>query len=227
MLHMGTYFVIIAIISLIGMAVNSQLQSRFKKYSQMPVRSGLTGYEVASKMLDHFGIHDVKITEGRGALTDHYNPVTKTVSLSPPVYQGRSVIAAAVAAHECGHAVQHAEAYTWLQMRSTLVPIVSFAARAQQYLLLFALLLMSTFPQLLLVTIVAFFITTLFSFITLPVEFDASNRALAWLSSSGLTSGPEQEASKDALKWAAMTYVAAAMSSLIILLFLILKFAQR
>jgi hypothetical protein len=221
------YIMLSIVISIAGMWVSGQLQRRFRKYNQMPLQAGLSGAEVARNMLRDYGVSNVKIVEGRGTLTDHYNPVTRTVSLSPAVFHGRSVASAAVAAHECGHAVQHAEAYSFLQLRSTLVPIVNFAAKTQQYLLMMAILMFSTFPALLLITIIAFGITTIFSFITLPVEFDASKRALAWLNRAKLAHGPEYEGAKDALHWAAMTYVAAAMSSLIILLFLIIRYATR
>jgi Zn-dependent membrane protease YugP len=219
------YMIVAGILSLVGAYVSNQLKSRFKKYSQFGLRSGMSGREVAENMLRHYNIHDVQIVEGRGTLTDHYNPATKTVSLSPEVYRGRSVAAAAVAAHECGHAVQHDTAYSMLQMRSALVPVVSVAARAQQWLLLGAFLLLNTMPQLMLITIIAFGITTLFSFITLPVEFDASRRALVWLDQTGVAAGQEYDGAKDALWWAAMTYVAAALSSLVMLLYLILRYS--
>ncbi|RMF24166.1 MAG: zinc metallopeptidase [Bacteroidetes bacterium] len=221
------YIIVAGILSVVGMLISSRLKSKFKKYGQMPLRSGMSGREVAEAMLQHFNIHDVKIVQGQGMLTDHYNPLTKTVSLSPAVYQGRSVAAAAVAAHECGHAVQHAQAYAWLQLRSTLVPVVNFAAMAQQYLLLAAFLLLNSFPQLMLVTIIAFAITTAFAFVTLPVEFDASRRALVWLNSSGIAQGREYDGAKDALWWAAMTYVSAALSSLVMLLYLILRYSSN
>ena len=224
--YMG-YFVIAGILSLVGMFVSNRLKSKFKKYSQLGLRSGMSGRDVAEAMLRHFNISDVTIAQGQGMLSDHYNPLTKTVNLSPNVYEGRSLMAAAIAAHECGHAVQHATAYAWLQMRSTLVPVVSFAARAQQWLLIIALMLASTMPSLLLLTIAAFAITTVFAFITLPVEFDASRRALAWLDESGLARGAEYNGAKDALWWAAMTYVSAALSALVILLYLILRYAGR
>ena len=187
-------------------------------------RQGMSGQEVAEAMLRHYGIHDVKITQGQGMLSDHYNPLTKTVNLSPDVFQGKSVAAAAVASHECGHAVQHANAYPWLKMRSTIVPIVNVASMAQQWLLLAAFIMLNSFPQLMLITIVAFAITTAFAFITLPVEFDASNRALAWLDESGVAQGTEYEGAKDALWWAAMTYVSAALSSLVMLAYLVLRY---
>ncbi|MDX1409244.1 MAG: zinc metallopeptidase, partial [Saprospiraceae bacterium] len=170
----------------------------------------------------------VQIVQGKGFLTDHYNPQTKTVSLSPPVYQGRSVAAASVAAHECGHAVQHATQYSMLAFRSAMVPVVKVASFAQQYLFLLALMLMGTIPQLLLIVILAFAVTTLFAFVTLPVEFDASRRALVWLDNTGVTRmGPEYNGAKDSLKWAALTYVVGALSALAMLVYLVLSFMNR
>ncbi len=218
------YFIIAGALSLVGMLVSGRLKSKFQKYSQVGLRSGMSGKEVAEAMLEHYGIRDVKITMGQGFLSDHYNPMTKVVNLSPDVYQGRSVAAAAVAAHECGHAVQHDTAYSWLKMRSALVPVVNVAATAQQWLLIGAFLLLNSFPQLMLITIIAFAATTLFSFITLPVEFDASRRALVWLNESGVTRGAEHDGAKDALWWAAMTYVSAALSSLVMVLYLVLRY---
>lgn len=219
------YFVIIGVFSVIGMIISGRLRSKFAHYSRIGLRSGMSGADVAEAMLRHFNISDVKIVEGQGFLTDHYNPMTKTVSLSSDVYHGRSVAAAAVAAHECGHAVQHAKAYAMLQVRSALVPIVNIAAGLQQYLLLFALgaFGVGSSNTLLLITIVVFAVTTLFSLVTLPVEFDASNRALAWLDQSGVARGEEYNGAKDALWWAAMTYVAAALSALVTLLYLIMR----
>ena len=225
----GEYYIYMAIagvLSMVGMYVSSQLKKKFQKYSQMGVKSGLSGKEVAEQMLRHYDIHDVKVVQGQGFLSDHYNPMTKTVSLSPDVYNGKHVSAAAVAAHECGHAVQHDTAYSMLQMRSTLVPIVKVASGAQQWLLMGAFMMMGTFPQLMLLTIAAFAVTTLFSFVTLPVEFDASKRALVWLDETGVATGAEYEGAKDALKWAAMTYVAAALSALVMLLYLVLRYAS-
>ncbi len=222
---MITYLIIAGILSFIGMLVQSRLKSKFHKYSQVSTDSGKSGAEIARDMLSHYGIEDVQIKQGKGTLTDHYNPRSKTVTLSPGVYEGRNVAAAAVAAHECGHAVQHAEAYAWLQLRSAIVPVVSIAAKAQQWLLILALGFFGTGTgggTLLTITIIAYAITTLFSFITLPVEFDASNRALAWLDNSGNMLGVEHEGAEDALWWAAMTYVAAALSALVILLYLFL-----
>lgn len=223
---MNFYFIIAGVLSLVGMFVSGRLKSKFEQYSQIGLRSGMSGQEVAAAMLRHYGVHDVKITMGNGFLTDHYNPLSKTVTLSPPVFQGRSIAAAAVAAHECGHAVQHANAYTWLQFRSAMVPVVNVAARAQQWLLLlaFVLLAQTGSTTLLLITIIAFAVTTLFAFVTLPVEFDASRRALVWLEESGVTRGSEHDGAKDALWWAAMTYVSAALSSLVILIYLVLNF---
>lgn len=220
------YFVIAGIMSVVGMVLSRRLKSKFRTYSQIRNTNGLSGAEIAKVMLDYYGIHDVQIVEGRGFLSDHYNPLKKTIALSPEVFNGRHVSAAAVAAHECGHAVQHSEAYPWLKFRSSMVPFVSFASMAQQYLLMIALGFFGTGGNttILLVTIIAFMITTLFSFVTLPVEFDASNRALAWLDESGLTNGEEYEGAKDALWWAAMTYVSAALSALAILIFLVLRF---
>lgn len=186
--------------------------------------SGLTGKEIAEKMLYDNGITDVKVTSTRGTLTDHYNPVTKTVNLSEGVYNSNSVAAAAVAAHECGHAVQHNVGYAWLKMRSSLVPIVSFGSRWSQWLLLIGLLLLSfsSFGYGILVAgIILFALTTLFAFITLPVEYDASSRALKWLETTSITVGVEHDHAKDALKWAARTYVVAAISSLATLLYYI------
>lgn len=219
------YMIIAGILSVIGGIISSRLKSKFDQYSRVGLRSGMSGSEIAQAMLRHYQIYDVKIVMGQGYLTDHYNPLTKTVSLSPPVFEGRSIAAAAVAAHECGHAVQHATAYQMLKVRSALVPVVSVAAKAQQWLLIAAFLLLGTMPQLLLITIIAFAATTLFAFITLPVEFDASRRALAWLDASGVAGGSGEHAgAKDALWWAAMTYVSAALSSLVMLVYLILRY---
>jgi hypothetical protein len=220
------YIVITGIFSLIGMVLSQRLKSKFAHYSQEPLRNGASGREVAMAMLSHYGIRDVQIVEGEGMLTDHYNPMTKTVSLSPEVYHGRNVAAAAVAAHECGHAVQHAQAYAWLRMRSAMVPVVQLAAQAQQFLLLFALGIFGVngSPLVLLITIAVFGVTTLFSFVTLPVEFDASRRALAWLDSSNYARGAEYDGAKDALWWAAMTYVSAALSALVVLLYFVMRY---
>ncbi len=222
------YMVIAGALSLIGMLVSNRLKSKFEHYSQIPLQSGLSGKEVAEKMLQHYGIHDVKVVPAKGVLTDHYNPSTKTIALSEPVYNARSIAAAAVAAHECGHAVQHDTSYAWLKMRSAIVPVVNIASKAQQFLLMAALGMfgMGGNPILLFITVVAFGVTALFSFITLPVEFDASNRAMAWLDETGVAVGTDYDGAKDALWWAAMTYVSAALGALVYFLFFVLKFAS-
>jgi uncharacterized protein len=198
----------------ISMMVSGVLQRKFKSYGKIPLSSGLTGHEIAQKMLEEKGIYDVKVMASNGFLTDHYNPLNKTVNLSPEVYNGHSIAAAAVAAHECGHAVQHATAYPWLMLRSRLVPVVQFSSSIVQWVLLAGIIMVNSFPQLLLGGIILFAMITLFSVITLPVEFDASNRALAWLNTSGVTTATEYPKAKDALKWAAMTYVVAALASI-------------
>lgn len=223
---MGIY-IILGVFMLISWLVSMRLKSKFNEYSQVAFTGNLTGAQIAEKMLRDNDITDVKIVSVEGQLTDHYNPVEKTVNLSPEVYSGRSVAAAAVAAHECGHAVQHARAYVWLGMRSKLVPAVSFASRWMQWILLAGVLTITVFPYLLLFGIVLFAATTVFAFVTLPVEFDASNRALAWLNNSGMVSSREHEMAKDALKWAAMTYVVAALSSLATLLYYVSIFLRR
>lgn len=211
----------------IGWLLSSRLRSVFAKYARVPIASGMNGAQVAEAMLRHYGITDVRITQGQGTLSDHYNPANKTVNLSPEVYQGRNVSAAAVAAHECGHAVQHATAYSMLQLRSKLVPVVSISAKLQQYLFMFGFMLVganSYFGDtLLIVAIAAFAITALFAVVTLPVEFDASRRALAWLDASGTAVGVEHEGAKTTLWWAAMTYVAAALAAVTQLLFLLAR----
>lgn len=197
----------------ISMLVSGILKSKFNTYSKVGLASGLTGAEVATKMLRDNQIYDVKVTSVQGFMSDHYNPANKTVNLSPEVYSGTSVAAAAVAAHECGHALQHATAYQWLTLRSKLVPAVQFSSGIVQWVLLAGILMVNAFPQLLLAGIVLFALTTIFSLITLPVEFDASRRALAWLDNARITSSSEYPKAKDALKWAAMTYVVAALAS--------------
>ena len=210
----------IAIMAL-SFLVQSMLQSRFNKYSKIPVSNGMSGAEVAEKMLRDNGINDVKVVATRGMLTDHYNPQTKTVSLSEGVYASRSVAAAAVAAHECGHAVQHAKGYAPLKMRSALVPVVNFASGIVQWVLLAGVIFINTFPALLWFGILLFAATTVFSFVTLPVEINASARAISWLSSTGITDSRTQPMAIDALKWAAYTYVVAALGSLATLLYYI------
>jgi uncharacterized protein len=216
---------IVSIIFLvISMLVSGVLKSKFNSYGKIPLRSGLSGREVAERMLRENGIYDVKVVSVDGFLSDHYNPLTKTVNLSPDVYQGRSIAAAAVAAHECGHAVQHATAYSWLMLRSRLVPVVQFSSSLVQWVLLAGVILVNTFPGLLLGGIILFGLTTLFSVITLPVEFDASKRALAWLNHTNVTTPQEHPKAKDALKWAALTYVVAAVASIATLVQYILIF---
>ena len=221
----GIYIIITMVFGGIGMLVSNRLKSKFKHYARIPMRDQMTGAQVAQKMLDDYNISDVKIVMGQGFLSDHYNPKTKTVSLSPEVYQGRSISSAAVAAHECGHVVQHAESYTWLTLRSKMVPVVQLASRAQGFLFMFAFGgLAGGFGGFLFqLAIVAFAATALFSLVTLPVEFDASNRALAWLEDRHVLSGEKHEGAKDALWWAAMTYVVSAISSVTVLLWLILQ----
>lgn len=204
--------------------VSMTLKSKFKRYSRIPVDNGMSGKDVAERMLHDNGIYDVRVESVQGHLTDHYNPQTKTINLSHEVYNGRSISAAAVAAHECGHAVQHATAYAWLGFRSKMVPAVSFSSRYVQWILLLGILMVNTFPALLLAGIVIFGLTTLFSFITLPVEINASTRALAWLSDAGITSYQNHDKAKDALKWAAYTYVVAALGSLATLLYYVMIF---
>lgn len=223
------YYVILGVFTVIGMLVSSRLKNKFAHYSQVPVRSGLSGREMAEKMLSHYGVRDVQIVEGQGFLTDHYNPQTKTVSLSPDVYHGTTVAAAAVAAHECGHAVQHAQSYSMLMLRSRLVPVVQFSANIQQFLFMGALIGLGSGlgGTLMIVMVATFGITALFSLVTLPVEFDASNRALAWLDNSGALPPQEHDGAKDALWWAAMTYVAQALGALVMFLYFLLSFLGR
>lgn len=226
---MITPFIFILMIGLLiaGFAVQARLRSKFKEYSQYPSPNGMSGAEVAAKMLQDNSIYDVKITSVEGQLTDHYNPIDKTVNLSPDVYAGRSLMAATIAAHECGHAVQHSQAYAWLTLRSTLVPAVSFSSRWMQWILLIGILTIRIFPQLLLAGIVLFGLTTLFSFITLPVEFDASRRALAWIKGTHFMADEDYGKAKDGLWWAAMTYVVAALASLATLAYYIMIFMGR
>ena len=204
--------------------VSAVLKSKFTKYSKIPVDNGMSGRDVAEKMLRDFGITNVTVQSVSGQLTDHYNPADRTINLSQDVYNGRSIASAAVAAHECGHAVQHSKAYAWLGLRSKLVPVVSFSSKWVSWILLAGVLLIQTFPALLLAGIILFGFTTLFSFITLPVEIDASRRALAWLSNAGITSYNNHDKAQDALKWAAYTYVIAALGSLATLLYYIMIF---
>ncbi len=215
--------------TIIGMILNSRLRSKFHKYAQVPLTNGMNGSEVARAMLKHYGIHDVEVIHVPGQLTDHYNPANKTVNLSDEVFMSNSVAAAAVAAHECGHAVQHATAYAFLQMRSAIVPVVNFAAGVQRFVFMFGLAGAYLLNNIWIMMIVlgVFAVTALFSLITLPVEFDASRRALAWLDETGFARGPEYAGAKDALTWAAMTYVAAALAALVQLLYILSIFMNR
>lgn len=211
----------------ISMVVSLILKSKFKAYSKVPLMNGMSGKEIAERMLRENGIMDVKVVSSQGFLSDHYNPLNKTVNLSPEVYNGRSIAAAAVSAHECGHAVQHATAYRWLTMRSKLVPVVQFSSSIMHWILLIGVITINTVPQLLLAGIGLFALTTIFSLITLPVEFDASKRALAWLNNTSVTNPQEHPKAKNALKWAATTYVVAALASLAILVQYILIYMNR
>jgi len=217
-------WVIFIAFALLSWIIQKVLKSKFKKYSVILLPNGLTGKAVAEKMLRENGITDVKVEHVPGQLTDHYNPATKVVNLSDDVFFGDSISAAAVAAHECGHAVQHANAYVFLNLRSKLVPAVSFASKWMQWILLAGILLLSSFPQLLLIGIVLFALTTLFSFVTLPVEINASQRAIAWLSNAGITNVSTYPMATDALRWAAYTYVIAALGSLATLVYYIMIF---
>ncbi len=219
--------ILILVIMGASWAVGAMLKSKFQKYSQVPTGSGLSGKEIAEKMLRDNNISGVQVISVPGQLTDHYNPLKKTVNLSPEVYHGKSVAAAAVAAHECGHAVQHAQAYLWLQMRSSLVPVVNVSSKWMQWILLAGILLIQVSIIPLTVGVALFAMTTLFAFITLPVEFDASRRALVWLESTRMTNRQEHDQAKDALKWAAMTYVVAALASLATLLYYLSMLNRR
>ena len=216
------YYLIAILIFIVSAYVSNKLKSKFKHYSKVHLQNGMSGREIAEKMLADNGIYDVKVISTPGMLTDHYNPSKKTINLSEAVYTQRNAAAAAVAAHECGHAVQHAKAYSWLQMRSKLVPVVSVASRFSQWVIFGGLMLMATTAMgstVLLIGIIMFAMGTLFSFITLPVEYDASKRALVWLESANMLNAKEHEAAEDSLKWAARTYVVAAVGSLATLLY--------
>lgn len=217
-------YIIFGIFALISWLISNNLKSKFERYSRIPIPRGMTGKEVAQKMLRDNGIFDVQVISTNGHLTDHYNPATKTVNLSENVYSSSSVAAAAIAAHECGHAVQHAYAYAPLTLRSKLVPVVSFASTWVQWILLAGILMIKVFPELMLFGIGLFAATTLFSFITLPVEINASSRALVWLNTAGITNYETHDQAKDALKTAAYTYVVAALGSLATLVYYILLF---
>lgn len=221
MLFIGLFFLLISLL------VSWRFKSKVKEYSEVALHNNLSGAEIAEKMLRDNGIYDVKVLSVDGQLTDHYNPQDKTVNLSRDVFHGRSVIAAAVAAHECGHAVQHANAYSWLGFRSAIVPVVSITSRYVQWVLLGGILLLNSFPQLLLIGIIMLAAITLFSLVTLPVEFDASNRAMAWLDANRIVQQDEYGMARNALNWAASTYVIAALSSLATLLYYVSIFTGR
>ena len=221
---MNIFWIIFIGFALLSYLVSARLKSKFENYSQIPLPNGMTGRDVAEKMLRDNGIYDVRVTCTPGHLTDHYNPADQTVNLSESVFYNCSIAAAAVAAHECGHAVQHATAYAPLRMRSALVPVVSFASNIMSWVLLGGMLLLHSFPQLMLFGILLFASTTLFSFITLPVEINASQRALAWLSNAGITNYGTHDKAEDALRSAAYTYVVAALGSLANLLYYVMLF---
>lgn len=220
-----TYIFLFLAITIVSYIVQANLKKKFERYSKMPI--GMTGRDIATKMLQDNGIYDVKVTSTPGMLTDHYNPATKTVNLSEGVYNSASIAAAAVAAHECGHALQHAKAYAPLKMRSALVPIVQFSSSIMSWVLLIGILTVEAMPQLLLAGIVLFATTTLFSFITLPVEVDASRRALTWLQITGITNSQNHKYATSALRSAAYTYVVAALSSLATLLYYVMIYLNR
>ncbi len=219
--------ILMGVIALASWLVSNRLKNKFEEYSKVRLQNGMSGAEIAEKMLADHGIRDVQVISTPGRLTDHYNPADKTVNLSEAVYNQRNAAAAAVAAHEVGHAVQHATAYSWLTMRSQLVPVVQFASNTVQWVLLAGVLLVNAFPQLLLIGIVLFAATTVFSIITLPVEYDASNRALAWLENKRMLTSQEHDGAKDALKWAARTYLVAALGSIATLIYYIMMYMGR
>jgi Zn-dependent membrane protease YugP len=225
------YYILAAIIFLVSMYVSNKLKSKFEKYSKIRLQNGMSGKEIAEKMLSDNGITDVQVISVAGQLTDHYNPATKTVNLSESVYEQRNAAAAAVAAHECGHAVQHATAYNWLKLRSAIVPAVGISSKLSNFVIMAGLILSVSGSlignTIFLVGIILFAVTTLFAFITLPVEFDASRRALVWLETKNMVTREEQAGAKDALKWAARTYVVAALGSLATLLYFISIFLGR
>lgn len=220
-------YVIFGLFALISWMIQRRLKSKFDKYSKMSIANGMTGKDIAEKMLRDNGIYDVTVVSTSGHLTDYYNPTDKTINLSENVYSSSSVAAAAVSAHECGHAVQHAQSYAFLKMRSKLVPMVNFASNWMQWVLLAGIIFLQSFPQLMLAGIILFACTTLFSFITLPVEINASSRGLAWLSNAGITNVDNASEARDALKWAAYTYVVAALGSLATLVYYIFIFLGR
>jgi len=221
------YYVIVGAIALVSWLVSRKLKNKFKKYSQVHLRNGMSGAEIAEKMLADNGIRDVKVISTPGMLTDHYNPANKTVNLSEGVYSQRNAAAAAVAAHECGHAVQHATAYQWLQMRSKMVPMVNVASGLSQWVIMGGLILSATSAlgsTLMLAGIILYGIVTAFTLITLPVEYDASNRALAWLKNKNMLAPQEYAGAEDSLKWAARTYLVAAIGALATLAYFVLRY---
>jgi Zn-dependent membrane protease YugP len=223
-LHNGAYWIIFIVFMILSWLVSARLKSKFRAYSKVPLAGGMTGRDVAEKMLRDNGVTDVTVHSVPGELTDHYNPLKKTINLSREVYNGNSVAAAAVAAHETGHALQHAREYAWLGLRSKLAPVVSFSSNWIQWVLLAGLVLLNSRPEILLIGIVLFAITTLFSVITLPVEINASKRALVWLADAGITYSGTHDKAEDALRWAAYTYVIAALGSIATLIYYIMLF---
>ena len=224
-------FIILLVFMVAGFAVQARLKNRFKKYSESYLSSGLSGAEVARRMLNFYGLDSVQIISVPGQLTDHYNPANRTVNLSPEVYEGKNISAAAVAAHECGHAVQHATAYAWLTMRSKMVPVVSFSGKIMNMVFLFSILGMSVlglgFEQALVVVIAAQTVVATFALVTLPVEYDASRRALVWLQGAGITDASNHHQAEDALKWAARTYLVAAAAAVTQLIYYIMLYMGR
>jgi uncharacterized protein len=226
-MYNSSYMILAGAIMLASWLVSQQLKRKFAHYSQLSLQNGLSGQEIAQKMLADNGINDVEVISTAGQLTDHYNPANKTVNLSESVFNQRNAAAAAVAAHECGHAVQHAVGYKWLTMRSQLVPAVNVASKYMQWILLAGIMMINIFPPLLLIGIIVFAATTFFSIVTLPVEYDASNRALAWLKNKNMLNPAEYNGAEDALKWAARTYLVAALGSIATLLYYINIFMGR
>jgi len=219
--------VLIILIGGLSWFVQYRLKQKFKKYSEVPLHNHLSGKEIAEKMLNDNLIYDVKVISTPGKLTDHYDPRNKTVNLSQGVYNGQSIASAAVAAHECGHAIQHAKSYAWLNLRSQLVPTINVASKYATFLLIGGIIFFNTFPYLLLFGIILFAANVIFSFVTLPVEYDASNRALAWLNGNQILNSQEHDLAKDALKWAARTYVVAAIGALATLLYYLNIYGRR
>ena len=219
-------WLLMIIVMVLSMIIQQTLKSKFSKYSEIPLPAGMTGHDIAKRMLEAHGIRDVNIVSIEGTLTDHYNPQTKTVNLSKNVYYGNSVAAAAVAAHECGHVIQHADGYAPLKLRSALVPVVSFSSNIVSWVLLAGVIFINVFPSLIWIGVRLFALSTLFSFVTLPVEINASARAVKWLDNSGIVTYETKPMAVDALKWAAYTYVIAAIGSLATLLYYF-SFASR